>query len=159
MNLAIIYELFFHKLWNRQYAQKLMNFRRINQHWSIFQRNFARYDDHHSSWYFKQFNESSSQCLIYDQIESRTFCKKLIDLIKIYKEENKFKNKNDNLDFKIMIFYNKCKIIELFKHVYMQVTLIMFEERALNHYYSNRMYAMTFHQFCVNMKGYFEESQ
>jgi hypothetical protein len=58
-----------------------------------------------------------------------------------------------------MIFYDKCNVIELFEHVYMQVASIMFEKRALNHYYSNRMYAMTFHQFCVNMKRYFEKSK
>jgi hypothetical protein len=35
----------------------------------------------------------------------------------------------------------------------------MLEKRALNHYYSNRIYAITFHQFCVNMKRYFKESK
>ncbi len=98
-------------------------------------------------------------CQIYDQFESRIFCQKLVDLIKIYKKENKFKNKSDNFDFKIMIFYDKCNVIELFKHVYMQIASIMLEERALSHFYSNDMYAMTFHQFCINMKRYFEESK
>ncbi len=58
-----------------------------------------------------------------------------------------------------MIFCNKCNVIELFEHVYMQIAFIMLEKRALNHFYSNRMYAMTFHQFCINMKRYFEESK
>jgi hypothetical protein len=79
--------------------------------------------------------------------------------IKIYKEENKFKNKNDNFDFKIRIFYDKCNVIELFKYVYMQTVSIMLEECVLNHFYLNRMYAMTFHQFCINIERYFEESK
>jgi hypothetical protein len=58
-----------------------------------------------------------------------------------------------------MIFYDKCNVIELLEHVYMQVASIMLEEHALNQYNTNRMYAMTFHQFCVNMKRYFEESK
>jgi hypothetical protein len=58
-----------------------------------------------------------------------------------------------------MIFYDKCNVIKLFEHVYMQIALIMLEERALNHFYSNRMYAMTFLQFCINMKRYFEEKK
>ncbi len=77
----------------------------------------------------------------------------------MYKEENKSKSKDDNFDFKIMIFYDKCNVIELFKHVYMQIALIMLEERALNHYYLNRMCAMTFNQCCINIKRYFEESK
>jgi hypothetical protein len=146
---------------NRQYAQE-SNSQRINQHqhWSISQRNFIRYDDHQSSWYSKQsFSESSTRRQTYNQFESCIFCKKLIDLIKIYKEENKFKNKNDNFDFKIMIFYNKCNVIELFEHVYMQVASIVLEKRALSHFYSNRIYAMIFYQFCINIKRYFEESK
>jgi hypothetical protein len=129
---------------NRHYAQKSINYQRINN-WSISQRNFVRYDDHQSSCYSKQFNESLTHRQTYDQFELRNFRKKLIDLIKIYKKENKFKNKNDNFDFKIMIFYDKCNVIELFEHAYMQIASIMLEERALNHYYFNRMYAMTFH--------------
>ncbi len=58
-----------------------------------------------------------------------------------------------------MIFYDKCNVIELFEHVYMQIALIMFKERTLSHFYSNRMYAMTFSQFCINLKRYFEESK
>jgi hypothetical protein len=145
---------------NRQYAQE-SNYQRINQHqhWSISQRYSTRYDDHQSSWYSKQFNKSSTHRQAYDQFEFRTFGEKLVDLIKIYRKEDKFKNKNDNFDFKIIIFYDKCNVIELFKHVYMQVASIMLEERALNHFYSNRMYAMTFSQFCINMKRYFEESK
>jgi hypothetical protein len=73
---------------NRQYAQKSTNSQRINQHWSISQRNFIRYDDHLLSWYLKQsFNESSMHCQTYDQFESRIFCKELVDLIKIYKKK------------------------------------------------------------------------
>jgi hypothetical protein len=76
-----------------------------------------------------------------------------------WKKDNKFKNKNDNFDFKIMIFYDKCNVIELFEHVYIQIALIMLEKRALNHSYSNRVYAIIFHQFCINIKRYFEQSK
>jgi hypothetical protein len=58
-----------------------------------------------------------------------------------------------------MIFYDKCNVIELLKHVYMQNAFIMLEKRALNHFYSNRVYAMIFHQFCINIKRYFEQSK
>ncbi len=93
------------------------------------------------------------------QPEPRNFCKELADLIKIYRKEDKFKGKDDNFDFKIMIFHDKCNVTELFKNAYMQAASIMLEGRALSHFYSNRMYAMTFNQFCINMKRYFEESK
>ncbi len=128
---SIIYE-------NRQYAQESTNL------------SYSKYS----------FNESSTHRQTYKfQSESRNFCKKLVDLIKIYKGKDKFKNKDDNFDFKIMIFHDKCNVIKLFKHVYMQAASIMLEERVLSHFYSNRMYAMTFNQFCINMKRYFEESK
>ncbi len=139
-----------HQFWQQQAESNLL---RINQHWSISQRN-------QSSSYSEQFNESSIYRQEYDhQSESRNLCKKLVNLIKIYREEDKFKNKDDNFDFKIMIFYDKCNVIELFEHAYMQAVSIMLEERALSHFYSNRMYVMTFNHFCVNMKRYFEESK
>jgi hypothetical protein len=58
-----------------------------------------------------------------------------------------------------MIFYDKCNVIKLFENAYIQVASIMLEKRALNHFYSNRMYTITFHQFCINIKRYFEESK
>jgi hypothetical protein len=143
------------RIWQQQakYFQKSSNSQRINQHWSISQRN-------QSSSYSEQFNESSIYRQTFDsQSESRNLCKKLINLIKIYRKENKFKNKNDNFDFKIMIFYDKCNVIELFEHVYMQAVSIMLEECVLSHFYSNRMYVMTFNHFCINIKRYFEESK
>jgi hypothetical protein len=82
-----------------------------------------------------------------------------LSFLKIEKEENKFKNKNDNFDFKIRIFYDKCNLIELLVHVYMQAASIILEKRALSHFYLSRMYAMMFNQFCINIKQYFEESK
>ncbi len=68
---------------------------------------------------------------------TKSFFKKLSQLNKIYTIDEKFTNTNDNFDFKLKIFFNKCKRVELSSHVYMKKASFMFTKRALFHFYNN----------------------
>jgi hypothetical protein len=83
----------------------------------------------------------------------------LSQLNKIYKNDEKFKNTNDNFEFKLKIFINKCKRVELSSHAYLKEIAFMFTSRALFHFYVNEYENITFDKFRVDMKRCFEESE
>jgi hypothetical protein len=81
----------------------------------------------------------------------------LSQLNKIYKNDEKFKNTDDNFEFKLKIFINKCKRVELSSHAYLKEIAFMFANRALFHFYVNEYENITFDKFRVDMKRFFEE--
>jgi hypothetical protein len=98
----------------------------------------------------------------YESTQSRfvqNFFKKLSQLNKIYKNDEKFKNTNDNFEFKLKIFINKCKRVDLSSHAYLKKIAFMFANRALFHFYVNEYENITFDKFRVDMKKFFEESE
>jgi hypothetical protein len=62
---------------------------------------------------------------------TKSFFKKFSRLNKIYTIDEKFTSTDDNFDFKLRIFFNKCKRVELSSHAYMKKTSFMFAKRAL----------------------------
>jgi hypothetical protein len=89
----------------------------------------------------------------------QNFFKKLSQLNKIYKNDEKFKSTNDNFEFKLKIFINKCKRVELSSHAYLKEIAFMLANRALFHFYVNEYENITFDKFRVDMKKFFEESE
>ena len=77
-------------------------------------------------------------------------------LDKVYKDEDKFSGTGDNFNFKVTIFYNKCRQIGLPPNVYIQGASIMLFGQAQTHYYANCNDTFTFNQFCTNMQLFFE---
>jgi hypothetical protein len=105
-------------------------------------------------------NSTSIDENYYESAQSRlvqNFFKKLSQLDKIYKNDEKFKNTDDNFEFKLKIFINKCKRVELSSHAYLKEVAFMLANRALFHFYVNEYENITFDKFCVDMKKFFEE--
>jgi hypothetical protein len=105
-------------------------------------------------------NSTSIDENYYESTQSRfvqNFFKKLSQLDKIYKNDEKFKSTDDNFEFKLKIFINKCKRVELSSHVYLKKIAFMFASRALSHFYVNEYENITFDKFRVDMKRFFEE--
>jgi hypothetical protein len=104
---------------------------------------------------------SSSQLIsrFYNQSED-DFFRQLALLNKIYKKKNKFSDTDSNFDYKVMIFYDKCRRVELFSHAYIQSVSIMLSNQTLIHYYSNQLQLSNdFFDFCISIKNAFEESE
>jgi hypothetical protein len=105
-------------------------------------------------------NSTSIDENYYESTQSRlvqNFFKKLSQLNKIYKNDEKFKSTDDNFEFKLKIFINKCKRVELSSHAYLKEVAFMLANRALSHFYVNEYENITFDKFCVDMKRFFEE--
>ena len=77
-------------------------------------------------------------------------------LDKIYKEKDKFSSIGDNFNFKITIFYNKCRRVGLSPNTYIYGASIMLSGQAQTYYYANCGDTSTFDQFCFNMQFFFE---
>ncbi len=109
---------------------------------------FSSSSFHSTSWFY-QINQSAND-----------FFKQLILLSKIYKKKDKFNDTNSNFDYKVMIFYDKCKRANLSSHAYIQNIFVMFSSQTLIHYYSNQLQlSHDFFDFCINIKNAFEESE
>jgi len=80
-------------------------------------------------------------------------------LTKIYTKSNKYSGKNDNFDYKLMIFYNLCEKAALPSQAFGQAYSTMLHSLALDHYYTNRKnvsQATSFEQICYATRNYFE---
>ncbi len=97
-----------------------------------------------------QFNHSYS---------SNDWFRQLTLLNKIYKKNEKFSDTNSNFDFKVLKLYEKCRRAKLLENVYLQNVSIMFSSETLDYFYSNLQFCYSFHDFCVNIKHYFENSE
>ncbi len=101
----------------------------------------------HSISRFYQINQSEND-----------FFRQLTLLNKIYKKKDKFNDTDSNFDYKIMIFYDKCRRVELSSHAYIQNAFVMLSNQALIHYYSNQLQlSHDFFDFCISIKNAFEE--
>ncbi len=88
------------------------------------------------------------------------FSRQLTLLNKICKENEKLSDTNSNFDFKMLKFYDKCRRARLPEHAYLQSVSIMLTSETLDYYYSNLQFCCySFHEFCVNIKHYFEKSE
>jgi hypothetical protein len=88
--------------------------------------------------------------------ERVTYAKKLSALNKLYKDEEKFEDTENNFDFKLTIYLDKCKFADLPEHAYGKGVSLMLTGEALTYYYANRDNFTTFNGFCTSMRLYFE---
>jgi hypothetical protein len=83
--------------------------------------------------------------------------KELSTLNKLDKEKKKFEDTENNFDFKLTIYLDKCKHADLSKHAYDKEISVMLIDETLTRYYVNRTNFITFNDFCISMRTYFED--
>jgi hypothetical protein len=88
-----------------------------------------------------------------------TYDKELSMLNKLYKEKNKFESTENNFDFKLTIYLDKCRHADLPKHAYEKGISAMLTDETLTRYYVNRANFITFNDFCISMRTYFENPE
>lgn len=66
-------------------------------------------------------------------------------LDKIYKEEEMFDGTSDNFNFKVTIFYNKCRPVRWMPNVYIYNVFIRISSQTQMHYYANCGETSTFY--------------
>ncbi len=107
--------------------------------------------DSESDNYARNFHTTASESL-----SKKSYSKKLAQLKKIYNQIDKFEATKNNFDFKLQIYINKCRRADISSHAYDKKANIMLKKEALTHYYANRDNFLTFDQFCINMRQFYE---
>src|SRR6266704_3803255 len=69
--------------------------------------------------------------------QAKTYGKELANLAKLYTDESKYSNKNDNFDFKLIIFTDLFQKSNIPKQEFSQAYSTMLRGLALDHYYTN----------------------
>jgi hypothetical protein len=80
-------------------------------------------------------------------------------LNKLYKKKKKFENTENNFDFKLTIYLDKCRHADLSKHAYEKEISVMLTDETLIRYYVNRANFIMLNDFCFSMRTYFENSE
>ncbi len=100
---------------------------------------------------FESYASSSSSKITYE--------KELSMLNKLYKKKKRFEDTENNFDFKLTIYLDKCRHADLSEHAYEKGISAMLTDETLTDYYVNRANFITFNDFCTNMRTYFESSE
>ena len=80
----------------------------------------------------------------------------------MYTKSNKYSSKNDNFDYKLLIFYNLYEKAALPSQAFGQAYSTILLSLALDHYYTNRKnvtQATSFEQICYATRNYFEGAE
>ncbi len=88
--------------------------------------------------------------------------RELFTLTKLYTNETKYSDENDNFSFKLIIFHDMYDRADIFHSIKLKVFLIMLKELTLDYYYENMTISIifsTFDEVCFQMKNYFEDAE
>ncbi len=114
------------------------------------------------SFISKSFVSSSSSSSVNQSIKSSDYDEELINLTKLYSDETKYSEENDNFSFKLIMFNDMCDRIDVLNETKLKVFSIMLKKLALNYYYSNVINSkasLTFDDVCVSITNYFEDAE
>ncbi len=93
-------------------------------------------------------------------IKSSGYDRELVNLAKLYTDEAKYSEKNDNFLFKLIMFNDMCDRIDVFFETKLKAFFTMLKRLALNYYYANVINSktsFTFDDVCISMMNYFED--
>jgi hypothetical protein len=95
-------------------------------------------------------------------IKSSDYDRELINLTKLYSDDAKYSEENDNFSFKLIMFNDMCDRVDVLNEAKLKVFSIMLKRLALNYYYSNVINSkasLTFDDVCVSITSYFEDAE
>ena len=102
---------------------------------------------------------SSRQLQNSQTMKTFTYSHELTQLSKVYKNDDKFSDTNDNLDYKLAIFYDKCNRINFSSEMYDRAASIMLSGQAQIYYYNNRPVMATWPEFVASLRKFFENTE
>jgi hypothetical protein len=86
----------------------------------------------------------------------------LTNLVKLYTDEFKYNNENDNFNFKLTIFTDLCQKADIFKQEFSQAYSIILRSLVLNYYYINfksNPFNVFFNKLYKATRNYFKRSE
>jgi predicted metallo-beta-lactamase superfamily hydrolase len=95
-------------------------------------------------------------------IKPSGYDRELVNLTKLYSDETKYSEENDNFSFKLIMFNDMCDRIDVSFETKLKAFLTMLKELALDYYYANVISsknAFTFDDVCISIMSYFEDAE
>jgi hypothetical protein len=105
---------------------------------------------------------SSSFTSVNQSIRTSDYDRELANLTKLYTDEAKYNEKNDNFLFKLIMFNDMCDRIDVSVEIKLKAFFITLKRLALNYYYANVIHSkisFTFNDVCISMIHYFEDAE
>ncbi len=114
------------------------------------------------SFIFRSFVSSSLSSVNQSIKTSDTdYDRKLVNLTKLYSDETKYSEKNDNFSFKLIMFNDMCDRVDVSFEAKLKAFSIMLKELAFDYYYANvassKNASFTFDDVCISIMSYFED--
>jgi hypothetical protein len=108
-------------------------------------------------------NFAMNQSIRPDSIKRESdFERELSTLTKLYTNEAKYSDENDNFSFKLIIFHDMCDRANIPHSIKLKIFFTMLKELTLDYYYENMITSITqstFDEVCFQMKSYFEDAE
>ncbi len=95
-------------------------------------------------------------------IKPSGYDRELANLTKLYSDDAKYNEKNDNFSFKLTMFNDMCDRVDVLNEIKLKAFPIMLKRLALNYYYSNVINSkasLTFDDVCASITSYFEDAE
>jgi hypothetical protein len=105
---------------------------------------------------------SSSLTSVIQSIRASGYDRELINLVKLYTDEAKYSEENNNFSFKLIMFNDMCDRVDVSFETKLKAFLTMLKRLALNYYYANVISSktsFTFDDVCISMMNYFEDAE
>jgi hypothetical protein len=106
---------------------------------------------------------ASSSLSMNQSIRSTKYDQELVNLTKLYSDETKYSEENDNFFFKLIMFNDMCDRIDVLFETKLKAFFTMLKKLALNYYYANvtnsKNASFTFDDVCIAMMNYFEDAE
>ena len=82
--------------------------------------------------------------------------KELVNVAKLYTDDQKYSGISGNFDFKLTIFYNICNRVNILPNAYLKALPFILIGLALNYYYNGRLAILIFDEACRQLCGFFK---
>ena len=99
---------------------------------------------------------STQQPILEVRKKTISYAHELTQLDKVYRNDDKFSETKNNLEYKLSIFYDKCYLTGISKKAYHLTAGIMLSGLVQSHYFINRSTMAIWDEFIVSLKNFFE---
>ena len=82
--------------------------------------------------------------------------KQVSEIMKVYADDDKYDGRNGSLDYKLIIFRDICRRVELPQEALMQAFPAMLKGLPRSQFYSKQLSNRTFDEACTYLRNYFE---
>ena len=83
--------------------------------------------------------------------------KELVNIAKLYSDDQKYSSISGNFNFKLIIFYNICNRADILLSTYLKALPLMLIGLALNHYYNGGLAILIFNKAYWQLYSFFKD--